>query len=117
MKEYPKIQTVFMRDPDTKFRTLLDGVYSQPEFEYLADNEWVFTEKVDGTNIRVKCANYQKDGAAYGVTFRGKSDNAQIPAFLVTRLEERFHTDGARRLLAEIFPDGGCLYGYCLETD
>lgn len=111
MNEYPKIQTVFKRDPATKHRTLLMGEYTLAEFAYLADNEWVFTEKVDGTNIRVMCAAYQEGGKAYGVTFGGKTDNAQIPAFLVERLEQMFHTDSQRSLLAEIFPDGGCLYG------
>ena len=53
MKEYHKIQTVFKRDPATKIKTLLDVDWSQDAFGYLADNEWVFTEKVDGTNIRV----------------------------------------------------------------
>ena len=48
MTQYHKIQSVFKRDPNTKFKTLLEGEYSIPEFEYLKDNEWVFTEKVDG---------------------------------------------------------------------
>ena len=104
MKEYPKIQTVFKRDPATKFRTLLLGDYSLPEFGYLAMNKWRFTEKVDGTNIRIMV----KDG---NVTFGGKTDNAQIPAFLVDRLNQIFLADGKRRLLNEIFPNGGCLYG------
>ena len=111
MKEYHKIQTVFKRDPENKFRTLLEGDYALPEFAYLADNEWVFTEKVDGTNIRVMCANYQEEGKAYGVTFGGKTDAAQIPAFLVSKLEQRFHVIEQRHKLARIFPDGGCLYG------
>ena len=53
MKEYHKIQTVYLRDPETKYKTLLVGQYAKPEFAYLANNEWVFTEKVDGTNIRI----------------------------------------------------------------
>lgn len=111
MKEYHKIQTVFKRDPENRFKTLLLGEWSEPEFGYLADCEWAYTEKVDGTNIRVQCVSYQEEGRAYGVTFGGKTDKAQIPATLVTRLEERFHSEAARLALAEIFPDGGCLYG------
>lgn len=111
MNEYHKIQTVFKRDMTNKGKTLLEGQWTLPEFEYLAGNQWVFTEKVDGTNIRVMCSNYQENGAAYGVTFGGKTDAAQIPAFLVSRLEHRFHTIGQRQKLAEIFPDGACLYG------
>lgn len=82
MKEYHKIQTVFKRDL-TIPKTLLTGQYSLPEFEYLKDNIWVFTEKVDGMNIRVMF-----DGEK--VSFGGKTDNAQIPAPLILRLEERF---------------------------
>ena len=102
MKEYPKIQTVFKRDPTTNMKTLLFGEYSMSEFFYLADNQWVFTEKVDGTNIRVMIA----DGR---ITFGGKTDAAQIPASLVERLNERFLPQTER--LLEMFPDGGCLYG------
>lgn len=102
MKEYHKIQTVYARDPETKFRTLLIGQYAEPEFAYLAENEWVFTEKVDGTNIRVMV---EPDRIRFG----GKTDNASIPAFLVERLQERFVPQSA--LLHEMFPDGGCLYG------
>ena len=111
MDEYHKIETVFKRDPQTKFRTLLEGQYSTPEFEYLQRAYWVFTEKVDGTNIRVKCQDYQEAGKAYGISFGGKTDNAQIPAFLVERLEQRFHSDEARAKIADILPSGGCLYG------
>ena len=53
MEKYHKIQTVYLRDPDNRYRTLLDGKFAKPEFGYLADCEWVFTEKIDGTNIRV----------------------------------------------------------------
>lgn len=102
MKEYHKIDTVFKRDPETKFKTLILGDYSQDAFGYLANNEWVFTEKVDGTNIRVMIFGGN-------VTFGGKSDAAQIPVFLVRKLEERFLPQKAE--LCEAFPDGGCLYG------
>lgn len=102
MNEYHKIQTVFLRDPETKHKTLLDGQFSLPEFKYLASNEWVFTEKVDGTNIRVMF-----DGEK--ITFGGKTDKAQIPAQLIERLQSRFlpQIDTFR----EKFPDGVCLYG------
>lgn len=74
-----------------------------PEFEYLANNQWVFTEKVDGTNIRVMF----NDGA---VTFGGRTADAQIPAKLFERLNERFLPMAAK--LAEVFPDGAAvLYG------
>ncbi len=53
MNEYHKIQSIYLRDPETKHKRFLIGQWTLPEFEYLADNEWSFTEKVDGTNIRI----------------------------------------------------------------
>jgi len=101
MKEYCKIQTVFKRDPATKHKTIIYGDYSIPAFEYLADKEWIFTEKIDGTNIRVQL----EDGK---ITFGGRTDNAQIPAFLIQKLMELFT---AEKLLT-VFPEGSaCLYG------
>ena len=100
MSKYHKIQTVYKRDPATKNKTLLVGEYSTPEFEYLRDNEWVFTEKVDGTNVRVildEC----------GLRFGGKTDNAQMPAPLVNRLQELFTEADLR----DLFEDGAVLYG------
>ena len=86
MDEYCKIQTVYKRDPATKHRTLLWGEYSLPAFEYLRDCEWVFTEKVDGTNIRVMWEGGEHDAPVFG----GRTDNAQIPATLIKRLQELF---------------------------
>ena len=102
MNEYNKIQTVYMRDPNTKHKTLLEGQWSMPEFGYLAGNEWVYTEKVDGTNIRVMFDGRQ-------ITFGGKTNNAQIPAKLVERLQERFlpQTDKFK----DKFTGLVCLYG------
>ena len=44
MKEYHKIQTVYLRDPATKYKTLLEGQFAKPEFDYLKDNIWIFTD-------------------------------------------------------------------------
>ena len=103
MNEYHKIQTVFLRDPDTNFKTLLEGEWAKPEFEYLAHSEWVFTEKVDGTNIRVRF------DANTGIEFRGKTDNAQMPPFLLKKLQEMFLPLESQ--FADMFPTGVCLYG------
>jgi len=83
MKQYPKIQTIFKRDMSNKGKIMLD-TFSSPEIGYLANNTWGFTEKVDGTNIRVMW----KRGESR--KFGGRTDNAQIPATLIERLEELF---------------------------
>jgi len=99
---YPKIKTVFTRDPKTKYRTLVEGEFATLEFEYLQSNTWIWTEKVDGTNIRVMF-----DGN--NITFGGKTDRAQIPAFLVNKLNELFLSQV--EVFKRDFPDGVCLYG------
>ena len=85
MIEYHKIDSVYFRDPDNRSKTFLDGRWTRPEFEYLARNEWTWTEKVDGTNIRIEIDN----GA---VTFGGRTDAAQIPATLIAVLNDLFPT-------------------------
>ncbi len=100
MNEYHKIHTVFERDPKNKCRTLLEGQYSLPEFEYLSHNQWTWTEKVDGTNIRVMFRGGE-------VSFGGKAERAQIPAPLVNRLNAQFDRE---RLIAA-FDGDACLYG------
>lgn len=104
MSEYHKIQSIFKRDMTSKRKTLIEGEWTLPEFEYLAGNAWTFTEKVDGTNIRV----IFKDG---GIAFGGRTDDAQIPAQLVGRLNERF-LPMLQGLMDTTFPDGqAVLYG------
>lgn len=104
MNEYHKIQTVYKRDPATKHKTLLEGDFSLPEFDYLKNNEWVFTEKIDGTNIRVLIAG----GKAFG--YKGKTDNANNPAFLTDVLNSIFQP--LEKSIQEAFGDGtATLYG------
>lgn len=102
MKPYHKIETVYKRDPETKFRTLLIGEYAIEAFELLSDCQWVFTEKIDGTNIRI----HWNGGK---VRFGGRTDNAQIPAFLIDVLMEMFPPEK----MLSVFGDQGnlTLYG------
>jgi hypothetical protein len=107
MKEYHKINSVYRRDTKGAMQI---GVYSEPIFEYLKDNPWVFTEKVDGTNIRVMFNKHDDPRGPYTVKYGGKTDAAQIPAKLVERLIATFGP-----LTAQAFDmfkgDGACLYG------
>ena len=110
MYTYHKIKNVFLRNPADNYKTLLEGEYSSPEFEYLENNLWTWTEKIDGTNIRVIY-----DGEF--VNFKGKTDSAQMYADMYECLEKLFRTDFALKNLDKIFketPEGGlkvCLYG------
>ena len=88
---YHKIPTVYKRDPDNKHKTLLTGQFATPELEYLANNRWMFTEKVDGTNIRVTWDEGER------VTFDGRTDRADTPPFLVEKLQNMFQKEKFRQ--------------------
>lgn len=90
MQEYTKIQTLFKRDMANNGK-IIPSEWSLPEFEYLKDNEWVFTEKVDGTNIRA-CAVFYQDGREE-IQFGGRTDAAQIPTVLLSALQEMLPFD------------------------
>ena len=113
MKEYHKIQTVYKRNPDTNYKTLIEGEFSKPEFEYLKDCDWEWTEKVDGTNIRIIF------NLSTGVQqIKGKTDKAQVQPVLLEVLEKIFNIDKfdmVNELFNKIDDDTGdfvvCLYG------
>lgn len=103
MKTYHKIPTVYARDQETNYKSLLIGQFATPELDYLQHNIWVFTEKVDGTNIRVMFENEK-------ISFGGKTDKAQIPASLVNKLNEIILPQ--LETFKELFNDAEvCMYG------
>lgn len=93
--KYHKIQSLFERNMagDKKF---IMGKWTTKELAFLRDNDWVWTEKVDGTNIRIMW-----DGKE--VVYGGRSDDAQIPTMLIIRLDEQFKRMEARQKFAEVF--------------
>jgi len=95
MKEYHKIETLFQRDMEGS-KKLIEGIYRDEIVEYLKDNKWIFTEKVDGTNIRVVW-----DG--HCVVFYGRTDNAQIPSNLVQKLNSLFLGTANEQLFEQKF--------------
>lgn len=97
MIEYHKIQSVFMRDPATKHRTFLMGEWAVDAFGYLANNNWLWSEKIDGTNIRIIW-----DG--FSVRFGGRTNDAQMPVFLMERLQALFHADKVGPVFGDVEP-------------
>lgn len=81
MEEYHKIKSLYKRDFKTK--KIIEGEYIDETIDMLEDILWTFTEKVDGTNIRILWDGHR-------VTFAGRTDKAQIPAELSNRLFELF---------------------------
>lgn len=88
--KYSKIQTLFKRDDKN---IIIPDQFTYPEFEYLKDNKWECTEKIDGTNIRIELDFYVHDDGVREVNanFKGRTDEATIPAHLYKRLEELFN--------------------------
>lgn len=98
---YASIKNVFKRDRD--IGRIIHGDFSLPEFEYLQVCKWIFTEKMDGMNIRVLL-----DGNL--ISFRGRSNTAHLPGPLRTHLRDTFDVENIRD---EFTPYGEslCLYG------
>jgi hypothetical protein len=104
MIEYIKIKTLWKRE-DARPHNMVIGSFAEPEFELLKGVRWTFTEKVDGTNVRVMW-----DGNR--VLFNGKTDNAQLPTSLFYKLEELFMGQANEQKFEEIFgKDPACIYG------
>jgi hypothetical protein len=98
---YHKINALYKRDSRGK---LIPGDWAVPEFGYLADNDWEFTEKVDGTNIRINISRYEDNCS---VEFAGRTDNAEIPKHLLAALRGMFDTENfnGNKTGAAIFGD------------
>ena len=94
MQTYNKIDTIFERDEKTK--KLINGKFRNETVEFCKDLTWQFTEKVDGTNIRVYWDGHR-------VEFGGRTENAQIPAPLVNKLNELFGGDINEQLFEQKF--------------
>ena len=94
MKEYHKIETLYERDEKTK--KLVEGKFRNETFKMLKDIQWRFTEKIDGTNIRIIWDGHK-------VTFAGRTDKAQIPAELTNRLFELFGGEVNEQLFEQKF--------------
>ena len=104
MREYHKIETVFNRDTDGS-KKLIDGSFRNETVEFLKNAEWIWTEKVDGTNIRIFWDGHK-------VQIGGRTDSAQIPADLVTYLTQTFMTHETEELFEQKFGESEVtLYG------
>lgn len=94
-KEYHKIETLYNRDIDGT-KKLIEGSFRNETVEFLKDCEWVWTEKVDGTNIRIFWDGHK-------VEFGGRTENSQIPSKLLTYLKSVFGTQESEELFEQKF--------------
>lgn len=85
--EYHKINSLYKRDEKGK---IIEGSFVNETFEELYNSNYRFeyTEKVDGTNIRVIITKF-REGSFY-IEFKGRTDKAVIPSHLLSKLESIF---------------------------
>lgn len=81
MREYPKIDNLYKRNPAKKSE-LLVGTFTRPEFSLIY--AWDVTEKVDGTNVQLKFHR------VFNGTFdvNGRTERAQFTIAQENFLEE-----------------------------
>ena len=112
---YPKIETLYERNTERREDGLKPGALL-PELTlknpaYGVIKEWVWTEKIDGTNMRVEWTP-RKEVESIGGTCNGearlesliiggKTDRAQIHGALLERMTTLFTAEKLR----ELFPD------------
>lgn len=81
---YPKIESPFKRHTQGDLRNKLDvGNWVREDVRQLRDLNWEWTEKVNGTNVRVIWDGYK-------VRFGGRTYDAQMPIKLLDVLTKMF---------------------------
>ena len=95
MNAYTKIETVYKRDIDGT-KKLIEGDFRNEAVEFLKDKDWIFTEKVDGTNIGIVWDGHK-------VSYQGRTERAQIPAHLMNKLISIFGTNEAEEMFEQTF--------------
>ena len=97
MNEYTKIETIFERDMEGS-KKLIEGKFRNETVEFLKDNQWICTEKVDGTNIGIVWDGHK-------VSYQGRTERAQIPAHLMNKLIEMFGGETNEELFEQKFDE------------
>ena len=95
MTTYNKIETIYCRDVEGT-KKLIEGKFRNETVEFLKDMTWQFTEKIDGTNIRVMWDGHK-------ITYGGRTEKAIIPAHLLNKLIELFGNDEVEQLFEQLF--------------
>lgn len=93
--EYQKIATPFKRDPQTK--KLMIGTFTDPSIDALQHSaDWFFTEKVDGTNMRVLWDGHK-------LVYLGRTDRAEFSHDQVVAITRIFGGEDMETLFEQKF--------------
>lgn len=104
MHNYIKIETPFNRATDGT-KKLIYGDYRNEAVKYLSDLSaaWIWTEKIDGTNIGVVWDGHK-------VSFQGRTERSSIPAHLVNKLQELFGSPETEELFEQKFGEQNVIF-------
>ena len=108
--DYQKIDTLFMRDENS---IIMPDKFTLPEFEYLKDNKWECTEKIDGTNIHVDIFY-----TAFGdiqIEFFGRTSRAVIPYPLLAKLQSIFTKELIRQVFGNVLNEASSTNPFCIS--
>ena len=110
---YHKIETLFNRSTEGN-KKLIEGDWRNETVKYLKEQTWQFTEKIDGTNIRIIWDGHK-------VTFGGRTERAAIPAHLMNKLLELFGDEATEQMFEQTFGDRQVVlfgegYGYKIQN-
>lgn len=100
MRDYQKINTLFKRDEKN---VIIVDEYSLKEFEYLENNIWECTEKIDGANIHIDIDFVGKE--IQSISFNGRTENAEIPEKLLEKLKKIIDKDKIARVFNDFQED------------
>lgn len=95
VKEYHKIETPFERDMCGSKKLILNK-FRNPAVEALKDFTWIWTEKIDGTNIRIIWDGHR-------VSFGGRTEKSLIPTDLFNFLNEYFGGSANEEIFEQMF--------------
>ena len=123
--KYHKINALYNRwrkdlDPietlplNKKYGDFKDGEFAQSEFEYLFNNQWIWSEKLDGTNIRIY-ANWSEQYGMHTFEVKGKDENSSIPKDLLEWINNWIYEND--QIVSDLFAaEDIILYGEGVET-
>lgn len=94
-QEYHKIETLYNRDVKGT-KKLIEGDFRNPVYSYLSSLNFMWTEKINGTNTRIYW-----DG--HTISFGGRTDKAQIQPNLMKYLTETFSNTETEELFEQMF--------------
>ena len=123
--KYHKINALYNRwrkdlDPietlplNKKYGDFKDGEFAQSEFEYLFNNQWIWSEKLDGTNIRIY-ANWSEQYGIHTFEVKGKDENSSTPKDLLEWIKNWIYENS--QIVSDLFAtEDIILYGEGVGT-